>query len=186
MPGHQRLQDHTHQCTPCYYIHTVYTYFKCGTVLQSLVERRESCYNQKTTHLNPACACNIHANIRVLSFSFIMESSEVASKLADSAAGRGSGKGAVVLLATLRGGAGILNGSLLVRPLLDLVTLVGVAATVVLAAGRGGSFPDDFRLPCTTPPLQVCLRDVAVGGVKGGVAPPVPMGVGGREMEYDL
>ena len=130
--------------------------------------------------------CMYMQNIRVLSFSFMMESSEVASKLADSAAGRGSGKGAVVLLATLRGGAGTLNGSLLVRPLLDLVTRVGgVAETLALAAGRGGSFPDDFRLLCTTPPLQVCLRDVAVGGVKGGVA-PVPMGVGGREMEYDL
>lgn len=89
----------------------------------------------------------------------------------------GRGKGAVLLRATLTGGSGTLNGGL-PRPLLDLVTLKGVAAL----GGIGGSFPPEvLRLPPLPP--QACLREEeeVVGRGRGGMA--TPMGVGGSEME---
>lgn len=86
-----------------------------------------------------------------------------------------------MLLLVTRTGSGTPNGGLL-SPLLDLVTLEGVAVPV----GSSGSLaPEVLRFPGTLelpPPLQVCLREV-VGGGRGG---DTPMGVGGREMEYDL
>lgn len=99
----------------------------------------------------------------------------VSSKPADSAAGgRRSGIGAVLLLVILGGGSGVLNKGL-TRPLLDLVTLVGVAA----GTGRGGSLLDDRRLLTLLPELHVCLR-----GEEGtGWWVVVLRGVGGREME---
>lgn len=125
-----------------------------------------------------------------------LDSSEsTASESADSAVGKGSGKGAVLLRVTLWGGSGVLNRGL-TRPLLDLVTRVGVALAtrvgvalatrvgVALATGRGGNLPDVLRFPVMLLPLlQVCLRD-AEAELVGGVAPS--RGVGGREMEYDL
>lgn len=110
-----------------------------------------------------------------------MDSSEsTPSEPADSAAGTWSGKGAVLLLVIFCGGSGMLNRGF-TRPLLDLVTRVGVA----LAGGSGGSLPPAaLRLPVTMPPpppLQVCLR-----AEEGGEGAAPPRGVGGREMEYDL
>lgn len=109
-----------------------------------------------------------------------MDSSEsTPSVTADSAAWAGSGKGAVLLLVIFCGGSGMLNRGF-TRPLLDLVTRVGVA----LEVGRGGSLPPAvLRLPDCMPPLQVCLR--AEVAEEGGCAAPL-RGVGGREIEYDL
>lgn len=100
---------------------------------------------------------------------------------ADSAAGTRRGKGAVLLLVILCGrcgGSGGVSSKGFTRPLLDLVTRVGVAPL-------GGSLLVVFRLPTCAlllaPLLQVCLR----AEERGGAAAP-PGCVGGREIECDL
>jgi hypothetical protein len=80
----------------------------------------------------------------------------------------------------LWGTSGALKG--LARPLLDRVTLVGMAPLV----GRGSILPAPLRFPTAVtlvpPLLQVCLRD---DEERGAIVSP-PRGMGGREMEYDL